>query len=111
MHANQNPTLENVIDILKNKGWTDEQIVELTNNITKTSFARLYEQALASFTNEDIKAVEACQTQEETNEKIRQIYTLRTGKDPNQEAQKFIANFVQGFMAEYQKELKDQAAT
>lgn len=108
MNPNQNPTLENIIEILKNKGWTDEQIVELTNNITKTSFARLYEQALTSFTDEDMKAVEACQTQEEANEKIRKFYTLRTGKDPDQEAQKFVADFCQGFMAEYQKE---QAAT
>lgn len=98
------PTLKDVIEILKEKGWSDEQIIQLTTQVTKTSFAGLYEEAIASFTDEDLKTIEACSNQEETAEEIKQLYSLRTGKNAEEEARKFVANFCQEFMVQYRKD-------
>lgn len=96
--------IQKVIEALKEQGATEEQIVEFLANLTKTSFSNLYATAAALFTEEDLAAVEACKTQEEISEKVKQLYALRTGKNPEEEAQKFLDVFAEGFLAEYEKE-------
>lgn len=101
---------QQVIDVLKGKGYTEDQIAQFTAELTKTGFANLYTEAMALFTEEDMKAIEACATQEEANEKIKALYTLRTGKDAEAEMQKFLDTFSQGFLDQYEKEKSQPTA-
>ncbi|MBI2011251.1 hypothetical protein HYS91_00640 [Candidatus Daviesbacteria bacterium] len=100
----QSTKYQQVIAVLKEKGYSDSQIVEFTQDLTSTSFSKLYSEAMLSFTDEDFKAIEKCIDQRQANEEIRKRYKLRTNKDPDQEALKFFDNFAEGFLQEYQKE-------
>lgn len=102
--------MQKVIAILKEKGSTDEQISQFVADLTKTNFARFYTQAMASLTDEDMAAIEACQTDDEANAEIKRLYQLRTGKDPQGEMQKFLDDFAQGFITEYEKDKVQQPA-
>ena len=99
-----NTKLQQVADILKEKGSSDEQIAQFLAELTKANFAKFYTQAIASFTDEDMAAIEACTTEEQANDKIKELYKLRTGKDAGEEMQKFLDDFAIGFIAEYEKE-------
>lgn len=58
---------------------------------------------MALFTEENMKAIEAAPDDLEANKKIREIYKLKTGRDPEEEMQKFMDDFAQGFLAEHAK--------
>lgn len=96
--------LQQVADILKEKGSTDEQIAQFLAELTKANFAKFYTQAITIFIDEDMAAIEACTSEEQANEKIKELYKLRTGKDAGEEMQKFLDDFATGFIAEYEKE-------
>ncbi len=95
--------LEKVINILNEKGYTEGQIAYFVQNLTKTNFARAYVEAMATFTKEDIAKIENTTSQEQADKIIAEIYTQRTGKNANIEAQKFIEVFCEGFLKAYEK--------
>lgn len=100
----QTTKLQQVLGILQKMGYSDEQIAQLSVEITKAAFSQLYTEALEAFTEADLQEVEACQDQKEADVKITQLYTQRTGKDAQKQLQQFIDNFAQGFLQEYQKD-------
>ena len=102
--------MQKVVDVMKEKGSTDEQVSQFLTELTKSAFARIYTTGMASFTEEDMQAIEACPDQESANEKIKILYNLRTGRSAAEDTQKFLDDFAQGFLAEYEKE-KAQAIT
>jgi hypothetical protein len=95
---------QQVIDILTQKGWTSEQITQLATELTQASFNKLCAEAVLNFTKEDLTAIENCATDEDANNKIKELYKERTGKDANEEAEKFLDIFAQGFLDEHLKE-------
>lgn len=95
--------LQQVADILKQKGSTDEQIAQFLGELTKVNFAKFYTQAITIFTDEDMAAIEACTSEVQVNEKIKELYKLRTGRDAQVEMQRFLDDFAIGFIAEYEK--------
>lgn len=97
------PKIQQVIEIMRSQGYTDEQISELSAELAKNAYAQLYTEAMASFTEEDLTALDACATDEEANQKIQELYPLRTGQDPEQQVQQFIELFAQNFLDEYAK--------
>lgn len=100
----QDTRLQKVIDVLQEKGYTEAQVAEFVQNLTKSNFAKAYAEAMSSLTDEDLAKIEATKTQDEANQVIAELYTLRTGKDPKEEAQRFLDIFCDGFLAEYEKE-------
>jgi len=101
---NQQNTLQRVTDILKEKGSTDEQIIEFIENLMKQCYADLYTSAMEEFTDEDLAAIEAISDDEESKKKIKEIYIARFGKDPDVVIQDNLEAFVNGFAEEYEKE-------
>lgn len=99
---NNQHNLSQVIEVLKKLNYTDEQIAEFCNDISQQGFANLYQEAMNVFTEEDLVAIEACASDEEANQKIKELYTLRTGKNPDEEMQKFLSTFSEGFLKEYE---------
>lgn len=98
----QPASLQQVIDILQKKGYTEDQIADTTADLTKAAFTTLYSNAMAAFTEEDVQMIENCETDEEANKKIMELYKLRTGKDPQEEMNKFLEKFAKDFTAEQQ---------
>ena len=89
-----------VLEYLKKKGWTDEQITKLTEELAKTVFSQFYTEAISYLTNEDTDEIDKCGSQEEANIKIKDFYKLRTGRNPDEVATKFYDDFATKFFEE-----------
>lgn len=100
----QNNKFGQVLKILKEQNYSEEDIVKITTNLSKLSFSRLYSQAMLSFTPEDLQMIEGCTSDELADEKIRDLYTLRTGKNPNKEARQFLEIFSDEFLKQFEKD-------
>jgi hypothetical protein len=64
----------------------------------------LYTNAVAVFTEEDINAIEAAETDEKANEKIVELYALRIGKDPQEQVNVFLTKVAEDYMVELERE-------
>lgn len=95
---------QQVINILKQKGMSDDKIADFAANLTKTNFTRVYAEAMSEFKEEDLSAIDAASSQSEANQMIAKLYQLRIGKDIHEEVQRFLDVFCDGFLKEYEKE-------
>lgn len=102
----QSPSLQQVLAILKEQGQTEDQVAEFLSQLTKTGFANMYEDVMQTFTDTDMQAIEACDTQEKADALIRDLYRTRIGKDPDEQMQLFLDTFAKGFLDSYEKERK-----
>lgn len=102
MDQPQHPKLVQVVDILQHQGYSEDQIAQILADLTRASYEKLYSQALLVLTDEDLEKIEKVSDDQMADE-IRYFYKLRTGMDPEQEAQKFLDDFAQGFLDEYAK--------
>lgn len=91
---------QQVLETLKAKGWTDEQLAQLSEEIAKAVFNKFYTDAVANLTDEDLDELEKCNSQEEANVKIKELYQKRTGNDPDEEAKQFYDDFATKFLEE-----------
>lgn len=98
---NQNsPKMQEVVKALQEKGATEEQITQVLTEVNKTAFAKLYAEALAVFTEEDLKAIEECVGQEESNFEIMTRYSEKTGKNAQEVMQNYLDIFADKFLEE-----------
>lgn len=95
---------QKVFEILKAKGATDEQIAKTNEGVAQAAYEQLYGLAIKSLTEEDLTVLDNCPNQEEANKEILKRFTLRTGQNPDDIIQKFLADYAQGFLQEYEKE-------
>lgn len=100
----QQTKFQKVLDILKEKGMSEEQISEFAANLTKTNFTRVYAEAMSVFNEEDLSAIDKATNQEQANQMIAERYKLKTGKDVIVEMQKFLDIFCDGFLKEVESE-------
>lgn len=100
--------LNQVADALKDEGYSDEQVAKLMENLTKDATAKFYTEAIAVFSDEDMKAIDACASQEQANFEIRTRYAEKTGKNPDVAVQEYIDTFAQGFLDAYHKDKQAQ---
>lgn len=98
-----------VLEVLKKEGYSNERIAKLTADLTKAASAKFYTEAIATFSDEDMKAIEACTSQEEANFEIRTRFAEKTGKNPDIMMQEFLDTFAQGFLDQYQKDKNTKA--
>lgn len=99
---------QKVLEYLKGKGWTQEQLGQLTEELSKTVFSQFYTEAVSQLTDEDLQEIENCKNQEEANGKIKELYKKRTGIDPDEQAKKFYDDFSDKFMEEEQQKSSAQ---
>lgn len=102
---NQKTAVQQVVEILKTeKGYSDDQVADFLANLSKTAFTKLYGDAMTSFSDEEMQAIDAAKTQQEADAKIRELYTTHIGKDPDQEVQEFIEGFAKNFLTLHEQE-------
>lgn len=97
-------SLQQVITVLQEKGYSEEQVSSMVVEVTKQGYAQIYAQLEAVLTDEDAQEIEKCETQEQANETIKRLYKLRIGQDAEEFMKQHINNFATGF-------LKEQAAS
>lgn len=104
-----NPTLLKLVVFLKGKGFSEDKIADTAVEMTKSAFMLVYTNAMASFTEEDVKAVEDAETDEKANEKIAELYALRTGKNMQDVLNVFLTKVAEEYMAGFEKDGATQA--
>lgn len=97
------PKLQSVAKILQEKGATDEQIAQVLTEITKMAFTRLYNEAMDAFSEEDMKAIDACTSQEEASFEIMTRFAKATGKDAQETVRGYLDEFADKFLEDYKK--------
>lgn len=98
------PSLRKLVIFLREKGYSDDEIADIAEELAKKSSLMLYTNAMAAFTEEDVAAVEKCETDEKANEKIIELYALRTGRNPMEELNLFLTKFAEEFTKAIEKE-------
>jgi hypothetical protein len=99
--------LNQVTDVLKQRGNSDDQIAEFLADLSKEASERLYVEALAVLDDEDLKAIAATTIPQETNYEVLTRFAKKTGQNPNELMKGFLDEFSRKFLEECQKE-KDQ---
>ena len=89
-----------VLQILKEKGWDDEKISELTTELTNAAFKQFYAEAVMSFTEEDMTEIDEIEDDMDAQKRIKELYRERTGKDADEESARFFDVFAEGFLKE-----------
>lgn len=94
----QKTKFQHVLDVLRKKGWSEENITKLQEELAKTVYTQFYTMAVSSLTEEDLKTLDRCKSQDEANAKIKELYKLRTGLDPDEQALKFYDDVATKFL-------------
>lgn len=98
---NNNPGLIKVVELLKNEEETAEAIEAVIQQITNAASMKLYLEMTSAFTEEDVKMVEECKTQDESDTLMRQLYTQRTNTSPEGIVNNFLEVFSKTFIDKY----------
>lgn len=80
----ENTTVRQVISSLMYKGHSDEEIASIVSDIAEAAFEQFTKEAMALFSDDDLRAIDACATQTEADDKIKELYSLYAGKDPKE---------------------------
>ncbi len=100
----QNLSVEKLFIFLQARGFSEDKIADIGVQLTRSAFMLLYTNAVAVFTEEDIKAIEDAEIERQANEKIVELYALRIGKDPQEQVNVFLTKVAEDYMAELEKE-------
>lgn len=104
----QNASFKQVMDLLREQNVPEEEIAQILENLTQTASTKFYAEAMAEFSDEDLKEIEDASTNEEANTLIAQKFQEKTGRDPEMAMQQFLNTFAQGFIVQYQKDKANQ---
>lgn len=100
--------MDQVVQALKTKGATDEQIAQVVAEVTKTVMAKMYSDAALTLSEEDLKAIENASDQEGANYEIRERFSEKTGQSVDEVMAKYLDLFADKFLEDYQKEQAGQ---
>ncbi len=92
--------LQNVVSSLMRKGLSDEEISSILKDIGEVAFEQFTQEAMQLFSDEDLKAIDSCATQDEANEEIKKLYTLYTGKDATEQINYLLSENAKRYLEE-----------
>lgn len=98
---NQNPDIVKVLELLKEEGESPEDIATVVSEITNAASAKLYLEMMAVLTEEDMKLLDKCETQEESDPLLRSLYAQRSETSPESIVNRFLGTFSQTFIDKY----------
>jgi hypothetical protein len=97
----QDQILKPVIEQLQKEGVNEDQIANTIADLTQAATILLYQQALETFSDEDMQKIEACTTDAQTNQLIADLYAQKVGTTPQELLQVFLKKFVKEFLGEH----------
>lgn len=97
------PALDQLIDLLKENGSSEDQITEFLAKLSNDAAQAIYIDSMNNLTEEDLKAIEATKVPEQADFEIRQRYHKRTGKNPDKVAAAMYEDFAKKFLESYHK--------
>ena len=100
--------MQEVIETLKETGSTEEEIQQVLEDVSKMVFARLNVEIMAAFSEEEIDQIEKdsgeTPNEEEWEQKVKEMFIQKTGKNPDEMAIEYYEVFADGFLKEYEND-------
>ena len=94
----QTPKIQEVLTVLQEKGYTEDQIAQVVDQLGQMAFNQLYAASEALFEDDDYVAIAEATTPEEAQKKIFEIYEERTGSDPQAQLTTFLDTVATNFL-------------
>lgn len=95
------PILKPVIEIMQKEGVSEDRIADTVGGLIKASTAMLYQQAMETFSDEDMQQIESAPNDETANKLIVDLYAQRVGTSAEELMNIFLKKFVEEFIKNY----------
>jgi hypothetical protein len=99
-----NPKLQELVALYKQDGHSDEEVASLLEEVTKAVSAKFQAEMIANLSDEDMKEIDKCTSQEEANFEIRTRFSQKSGKNPDDILSQMLTDFSTEFMEKYKSE-------
>ena len=100
MEQPQKTAIQQVTDALKQKGYADVDVQEVTKQISRAATEQFTLRAMAVLTDEDLTAIDAFPEDAQASVEMQKRYNLRTGKDANTVMQALLEQNAKDFLAQ-----------
>lgn len=97
------PNLEQVVEILKKEGLSDNQIRGFIEGLTKSLAAQMYTEMVSVLSEDEMKDIEKMVSDRQREVRMLDIFKKKTGKDAQEIANKFVEIFTTEFLKNYQE--------
>jgi hypothetical protein len=99
-----NSNLQKVIEILAQKGFTDEQIADFCVDITKAAYMHMHVKMVELLPSEELDRIETL-LDEQADSEMKRLYKEKTGQDVQEELDAFIKKFSNAFIEAQQEQI------
>ena len=100
MEQPQKTAIQQVIDALKQKGFADVDVQEITKQISRVATEQFTLRAMAVLTDDDLTAIDAFPEDAQASVEMQKRYNQRTGKDANAVMQALLEQNAKDFLAQ-----------
>lgn len=95
------PNFDQVIEILKKEGLTDEQVSQFVQNLTNALSEQLYLSMVEQLTEEEMARLNAITDDVQREQEMRQLFEQNSGQSLQDLSDSFIQSFTREFLAGY----------
>ena len=93
-----NPIFQPVIEILQKNGATENEIADTIGSLIKAATIFMYQQAMETFSDEEMQQIESASDDEQANKLITNLYAQKMGSTPEELTQLFVKQFITEFI-------------
>lgn len=101
------PNLEQVIEVLRKEGLSDNQIRGFIEGLTKSLATQMYAEMMSVLSEDEMKDIEKMVSDRQREVRMLDIFKQKTGKDAQEIANKFVEIFTSEFLKTYHENQGD----
>lgn len=96
-----NESMQNLIAALQDKGYMEEEIVSLCDQVIAASYEEFFQEAENIMTPEQKTKMSSMPETQASFDEISKMYTDQTGKDPHERLGELIKKHAEGLLNDY----------
>lgn len=97
-----------IIRSFKDKGYTDEEIERVYDEIAKTAYDKFVQDTMEHLTDEDMDEIARFNTDEEIASEVKRLYQLRTGRSAEDRMQLHLTTAAEVYLANHERDVAKQ---
>ena len=94
-----------IIRSFKDKGYTDDEIEKIYDEIGKAAYDKFVEDTMEHLTDEDMDEIAKYDTDEEKAEAVKRLYQLRTGRSAEERMQLHLTTAAEVYLANHERDV------
>lgn len=104
-----NPKIDELLKVLADHGMSPDDVTKVRDELLDRAYEAFMQNIASTLSDADLQKIEACATQEEANQALKDVYHEKTGKDTQEEMKKIVDQKADEFIARYQSDAASQA--